>query len=199
MRRALPFAILLLAGCARSEDASVTVDMNRIAPDIALRNGVEEEIAAGNWREGAQDNSPALEFVDGAAEPLFSLRCGEAGGLMLQRHGAGESSANATIAISVGRERRELPASLAGPGLLRAALPAGDALIAALGGAATPIGARATGTAPLLLPPGPPVSTFVARCVGNQAAAPAPADSNAGNVAAPANASAPATNGTAAR
>lgn len=200
MRRALIVTVLLLAGCARSEDASVTVDMNRIAPDIALRNGVEEEIAAGSWREGSQENSPALEFVDGAAQPLFSLRCAEGGGLMLQRHGVSQTSGNATIALSVGRERRDLQASVAAPGLLRATLAGGDPLLAALGGAATPIGVRAVGMTPLLLPPGPPVSAFVTRCTASQApAAAAPANSSAGNSAAPANAAAPATNGTAAR
>lgn len=199
MRRALPFFILLLVGCARSEDASVTVDMNRIAPDIALRNGVDEEITAGAWREGSQDNSPALEFVDAASEPLFSLRCAEGGGMMLQRHGAGQSG-NATIALSVGRERRDLQGSVVTPGLLRATLPAGDALIAALGGAATPIGVRVVGMEQVLLPPGPPLSAFVGRCGGAQTpAVAAPANSNTVNSAAPANASAPATNEAAAR
>jgi len=199
MRRALTIAILLLAGCARSEDASVTVDMNRIAPDIAPRNSVEEEIAAGAWRESAQENSSALEFVDGESQPLFSFRCAEGGGLMLQRHGAGQTGGNATIAMSVGRERRDLQASIAAPGLLRATLGAGDPLLAALGGAATPIGVRAVGMAPLLLPPGPQVTAFVTRCAPSQTPVAVPVAGGAGNSAAPANASAPATNGAAAQ
>lgn len=198
MRHALTILIVLLAGCARSEDASVTVDMNRIAPDIALRNNAEEEIAVGTWREATQENSPALEFADAGGQPGVSLRCAERGGLMLQRHGAGQAGGNPSISINVGRERRDVPAQIIDGGLLRATLTSGDPLIAALGGAATPIGVRAVGTAPLLLPPGPPLSAFVARCAGSQTPAATPA-SSAGNTTAPANASAPATNETAAR
>jgi len=199
MRRALAL-LLLLAGCARSEDASVTVDMNRIAPDIALRNSAEEEIAVGTWREATQENSPALEFVDAQGQPAVSLRCAERGGLMLQRHGGGQASGNPSIAINVGRERRDVPALLMEGGLLRATLTSGDPLIAALGGAATPIGVRAVGMGPLLLPPGPPVSAFVTRCAASLAPAPVAGNSSSAvNAAAPANASAPATNGTAAR
>jgi hypothetical protein len=202
MRRALFIAIVLLAGCARSEDASVTVDMNRIAPDIALRNSAEEEITAGAWRETVQDNSPALEFADVSSTALFSLRCAEGGGLLLQRHGAGQPGGSATIAMSVGRERRELQATPVEGGLLRATLTGGDPLVAALSGAATPIGLRAGNAPPLLLPPGPPVSAFVSRCATTQApAAATPANSTAATSAAPAaaNAAAAATNGTAAR
>jgi hypothetical protein len=203
MRRALPIAILLLVGCARSEDASVTVDMNRIAPDIVLRNNAEEEIAVGTWREASQENSPALEFTDASGQPGVSMRCAERGGLMLQRHGAVQAGANPSISISVGRERRDVPAQLIEGGLLRATLTSGDPLITALGGAATPIGVRAVGAAPLLLPPGPPLSAFVARCAASQGA-PAAGGASAGNAATPAtNASAPApapaTNGAAAR
>ena len=199
MRRALPIAILLLVGCARSEDASVTVDMNRIAPDIALRNNAEEEIAVGVWREATQENSPALEFADATGQPGVSLRCAERGGLMLQRHGAGQGGGNPSISISVGRERRDVPAQLIEGGLLRATLTSGDPLIAALGGAATPIGVRAVGAAPLLLPPGPPLSAFVARCAASLAPSVA-GNPGAGNATAPTtNEAAPATNGTAAR
>jgi hypothetical protein len=147
-----------------------------------------------------QDNSPALEFADVASQALFSMRCAEGGGLLLQRHGAGQPGGSATMAMSVGRERRELQATSADGGLLRATLAGGDPLVAALGSAATPIGLRAGNAPPLLLPPGPPVSAFVSRCAAGQApAVAAPANSSAGNAAAPANASAPATNQSAAR
>lgn len=200
--RALPFAVVLLVGCARSEDASITVDMNKMAPDIALRNSTEEEIATGNWRETAQDTSTALEFADAASQAVFSFRCADQGGLILQRHGA---QAAGPMAIGVGRERRDLQAELVPPALLRATLNAGDPLIAALGGAATPIAVRASGMPALLLPPGPPVSAFIARCAATGQPAPAPAgNSSAGNVAAPAaapaaNSTAPVGNGAAAR
>jgi hypothetical protein len=196
--RALPLAVILLAGCARSEDASITVDMNQMAPDIAIRNSAEEEIASGAWRESTQENSPVLEFADAAAQPLVSLRCGERGGLMIQRHGAQSAG---VLSIAVGRERREIQAALVPPGLLRATLNGGDPLIAALGGAATPIGVRAVGAAPLLLPPGPPVTAFVSRCAtSGPPPTTAPGNTNVGNTAAPAaNAASPATNGAAVR
>lgn len=199
--RALPFAVILLAGCARSEDASITVDMNQMAPDIAIRNSAEEEITAGAWRESTQENSAALEFADTGGQPLFSLRCGERGGLLVQRHGVQAAGA---VSIAVGRERRDVAAELVQPGLLRATLQAGDPLIAALGGAATPIGVRAVGPSPLLLPPGPALNTFVGRCsASNQAAAAPTGNTAAGNAAAPAapaaNSAAPATNGAATR
>jgi hypothetical protein len=199
--RALPFAVVLLAGCARSEDASITVDMNQMAPDITIRNSAEEEITAGAWRESAQENSAALEFADTGGQPLFSLRCGPRGGLLVQRHGVQAAGA---LSIAVGRERRDVAAELVQPGLLRATLNAGDSLIAALGGAATPIGVRAVGPSPLLLPPGPALNTFVARCTASSQSTPAPAGNNvAGNAAAPAppaaNSAQPVTNGAAAR
>ena len=130
LARALPVLAVLLVGCARSEDASVTVDMNRIAPDIVLRNNAEEEIAVGTWREAAQDNSPALEFADATGQPGVSLRCAERGGLMLQRHGTSAAGGNPSIAINVGRERRDVPAQLMEGGLLRATLTSGDPLLA---------------------------------------------------------------------
>jgi len=200
--RALPLAIVLLAGCARSEDASITVDMNQIAPDIALRNNADEEIAVGTWAEATQENSPALEFTDATGQPVLSLRCAERGGLMLQRHGASQASGNLSMTVNVGRRGRDIPAQLIDGGLLRATLTSGDPLITALGGAATPIGVRAVGAAPLLLPPGPPLSAFVSRCAASTqpgSAAPVSAGNSAAPAAPVANAAQPATNGAAAR
>ena len=138
-----------------------------------------------------------LEFADTSAQPMVSLRCGERGGLMIQRHGAQSAG---VLSIAVGRERRDVQAALVPPGLLRATLNSGDPLIAALGGAATPIGVRAVGVAPLLLPPGPPVTAFVSRCATSGPPAAAPGNTSAGNTTAPAaNSATPATNGAAAR
>ena len=71
LSRALPFAFVLLAGCARSEDASVAVDMNRMAPDI-VRNASDEEITSGTWRESTQGANTALEFVTGDGAVPFT-------------------------------------------------------------------------------------------------------------------------------
>ena len=103
-----------------------------------------------------RSNSPIA-----SGQPVFSLRCAERGGLTLQRHGASQASGNLSMTVNVGRRGRDIPAQLIEGGLLRATLTSGDPLIAALGSAATPIGVRAVGAAPLLLPPGPPLSAFV--------------------------------------
>ncbi|MGE0179550.1 MAG: hypothetical protein AB7O91_07000 [Sphingomonas sp.] len=191
--RALPLAFILLAGCARSEDASVAVDMNVVAPDIVSNASADEEITAGAWRESTQNNSTALEFLasDGAA-PQFSLRCGEQGGLILQRHGVTQAGGSPALALAVGRERRDVAAALE-EDILRASLTGGDSLIAALGAAATPIGVRAVGVAPLLLPPGPAVNAFVGRCMSTGQSAVAAGNSSAETATEPAaNAAAPA-------
>lgn len=198
--RALPIAIVLLAGCARSEDASVAVDMNEMAPDIVRNSGADEEITSGTWRESTQGSNTALEFVAGdGAQLQFSLRCGERGGLILQRHGVGQAGGSSALSVAVGRERRDIAASLE-EGMLRATLAGGDSLIAALGSAATPIGVRGTGLAPLLLPPGPSLNTFVGRCAASGQSEPPAGNTTAGNTAEPAtNTAAPASNSTAAR
>lgn len=197
--RALPLALVLLVGCARSEDASVAVDMNEMAPDI-VRNASDEEITSGAWRESTQGSNTALEFVAGDGTQLqFSLRCGEGGGLILQRHGVGQAGGSPAMGVAVGRERRDVAAALE-EGVLRATLPGGDSLIAAFGSAATPIGIRAVGVTPLLLPPGPAVNAFVGRCATSGQPQVPVGNTVAGNMAEPAaNAAAPADNGTAAR
>lgn len=200
--RALPLAFVLLAGCARSEDASVAVDMNAVAPDIVRNSGADEEITSGAWRESTQGSSTALEFVapEDGAQAQFSIRCGERGGLILQRHGISQAGGSPAISVAVGRERREV-AAVAEENMLRATLTSGDGLIAALGSAATPIGIRAVGVAPLLLPPGPSVNAFVGRCAASGLSAPPAGNIVAGNTAEPAtNTAAPsADNSTAAR
>jgi hypothetical protein len=199
--RALPLAFVLLVGCARSEDASVAVDMNEMAPDIIRNSGADEEITSGTWRESTQGNSTALEFVggDGAAQAQFSLRCGERGGLILQRHGVGQAGGSPALSIAVGRERRDVAATLE-ENILRANLTGGDSLIQALGSAATPIGIRAVGVAPLLLPPGPALNAFVGRCTVTGQAPAAVGSPASGNTAEPAaNAAAPAANAAAPR
>jgi hypothetical protein len=198
--RAFPLAFVLLVGCARSEDASVAVDMNEVAPDIVRNSGADEEITSGAWRESTQGNSTALEFVgsDGASQLQFSLRCGERGGLILQRHGVGQAGGSPSLSVAVGRERREVPAALE-EGILRASLTGGDSLIAALGSAATPIGVRAVGVAPLLLPPGPSLNAFVGRCAVIGTSGSSAGNAVAANSVEPAaNAAVPAENGAAA-
>ena len=200
-RRAAFLALFALAACARSEDASVMIDPNALAPAIEQRpvtsSGDEEEIANGVWRDALQEQTAALEFTPPDGNAIFSLRCGEGGGLFLQRHGAAPAGAPPTMAVMVGRESRRLAVSaIATPTpLLRATLAANDPLIAALGSAATPITVRLGAAPPLVLPPGPQLAAFLPRC--------RPAEPSVGNVqannASAGNAVEPVTNGAAAR
>ena len=197
--------VLLTAACARSEDASVMIDPNALAPAIEQRpvtsSGDEEEIANGVWRDALQEQVAALEFTPPEGAPLFSLRCGEGGGLFLQRHGAAPAGAPPTMNIMVGRESRRLAlTTIATPTpLLRGILAANDPLIAALGGAATPITVRVGAAPPLVLPPGPQLATFLPRCAPAETSGSVQAgNSSAGNASA-GNSTEPATNGSAAR
>ena len=208
MTRRLPLlAFFVLAACARSEDASVMIDPTALAPAIEQRpvtsSGDEEEIANGVWRDALQEQVAALEFTPPEGAALFSLRCGEAGGVFLQRHGTAPAGETPTMNVMVGRESRRLPlATIAAPTtLLRATLDAGDPLIAALAGAATPITIRVGAAPPLVLPPGPQLATFLPRCAPAETGVQANGSAGNTSVGAPAgNAAAPATsNGAATR
>ena len=197
MTRPALVALLLLAGCARSEDASVLADANDTVPAIERRadpDAGSEEIAIGEWREATQDQLPALEFGAEGIAPQFSLRCDAGRGLLLQRHSGAPSGDLPTMLVTVGRESRRLAVTaLVGTvPMLRAALPPGDPMIAAISGAAVPIEIRIGDAPPLVLPPGPPIATFVGRCTSSSAAGPAAA--NASAEAETANAAAPAGN-----
>jgi hypothetical protein len=196
MTRSAFIALLLLAGCARSEDASVLADANDTVPAIERRadpDAGSEEIAIGEWREATQDTLPALEFGAEGVAPQFSLRCDVGRGLMLQRHGNPPSGDLPNMLVTVGRETRRLAVTATGGtvSMLRAALPAGDGMIAAIAGAAVPIEIRIGDAPPLVLPPGPAIATFVGRCTSIETP---PADANASADAESANAAAPAGN-----
>lgn len=195
-RSASVFALLALAGCARSEDASQLADANETMPAIERRADPDagaEEIAVGEWREATQDQLPALEFGAPGVAPQFSLRCDDRRGLMLQRHSNAPSGDMPTMLVTVGREARRL--AVTAPGgtvpMLRASLPAGDPMIAAISSAAVPIEVRINDSPPLVLPPGPAIPIFVSRCTSTGTA---PVETNASAEAEPANAAAPAAN-----
>lgn len=199
VRAALICTLILVAGCARSEDASLVGDLNEQPPvnERAQSNEADsEEIAIGAWRETLQEDTAALEFGPEGTPPQFSLRCSASGGLLLQRHGATPMGDLPTMRITVGRVDRQLPVTASGGTvpMLRATAAADDPLIPALRSAATPIAVRVGDALPLVLPPGPPVADFLTRCSGGTAApaaaAPAPAEANG---------AAPATNGAAAQ
>jgi hypothetical protein len=195
VRPLLP-ALLLLAGCARSEDASIVVDPNELQAVEQVRNPEQddEEIAIGEWRETLQDDQTALEFGPTGAAALFSLRCDARRSVFLQRHGILPAGDLPMMLVTIGSETRRLAVTSVGGAMpmLRASLAPSDTLIPTLSRAATPIVIRVGDAVPLVLPPGPAISGFLESCESGAQGARAPG----GNEAVPANQAA-ATNATA--
>ncbi|MBV9884653.1 MAG: hypothetical protein JO276_16715 [Sphingomonadaceae bacterium] len=192
IRAALPLAVvLLLAGCARSEDANLmpadTNGSTRIAEQVRHER-VDEGPALGAWRDTIQDTQRALEFGPQGAPPVFSLSCDARRSLLLQRHGVQPTGDLPVMLVSVGSETRQL-AVTADPGpipMLRATLSPGDPLAASLSHASGPITIRIGETPPLILPPSDQIGAYVAQCGNGTLAAATSAAAPAGNVAAPA-------------
>ena len=172
IRRALSVLIVLTAGCARSEDASV------VAPDANQGQAVEQvrpdldsdEPALGQWREALQGEHRVIEFGPSGAPPLFSIGCDTRRGLLIQRHGLESSGDLPVMLVTVGSETRRL-AVTGGDGpipMLRATLGTTDPLTANLGRSAEPITVRVGDSPPLILPQSPLVGTYVSRCAGGE-------------------------------
>jgi hypothetical protein len=189
IRSALPIAFVLLAGCARSEEANLLPTdpggNGRVAEQVRPERA-DEEPALGAWRDTIQDTQRALEFGPQGAPPLFSLACDERRGLVLQRHGIQPAGDLPVMTVSIGSETRRL-AVTGGDGpipMLRASLSPSDQLAANLSRAAGPITIRIGETPPLILPPSPLIGTYIGQCESGALAAPVAA----ANAAAPANA-----------
>jgi len=167
-RRAIFLSLVLLAACARSEDASVVVDTNalRAADQVRTPEQDDEELALGEWRETLQDEHPALEFGPNGAPPLFSLRCDARRSVFLQRHGAAPSGDLPVMLISIGSETRRLAVTNVGGAvpMLRASLAPSDTLVETFTTAATPITVRVGAAPPMVLPPSPSIAQFLGSC-----------------------------------
>ena len=197
MARPVPLLVLtLLAGCARSEDASVVAANNELqaVEQVRAPEQDDEELALGEWRETLQEDNPALEFGPAGATPLFSMRCDARRSVFLQRHGEAGAGDLPMMLVTVGSETRRLAVNNVGGAvpMLRASLAPSDTLIRTLGNASTPINVRIGDTPPLVLPPAEGVRTFLDRCetgpsrpsgggepAGNASAPAAPAQANA--------------------
>lgn len=169
LRRALPVAIVLLAGCARSEDASVTpAEANQAGPVVeqVRPERDDEEPALGQWRDALQGEQRVIEFGPTGAPPLFSIGCDTRRGILIQRHGLEPTGDLPVMLVTVGSETRRLSVS-GGDGpipMLRATLNGVDPLTANLARAAGPITIRIGDSPPLILPASPLVGTYVSRC-----------------------------------
>lgn len=198
IRKAAPLALILLAACARSEEASlVPADANemRTVETVRTPERDDQEVALGQWRDSLQEDQSALEFGPAGAPPLFSLRCDERRGVLLQRHGAATVGDLPVMLITIGSETRRLAVTTAGGAIpmLRAALSASDPLVGTLAQSPAPLVIRIGDSAPLVLPPSPAIGAFVRDCAGGAAGDDAPP----GNAAEPVNEAAPAESGAA--
>lgn len=202
LRHALLIAMLpligsvLLAGCARSEEAAFSPignESNQIVAPVPQPEGEEDELALGEWRAGLQDEQATLEFGPAGAPPLLSLRCDARRGTLLQRHGAASAGDLPVMLVTVGSETRRLAVVSAGGAIpmVRATLPANDPFRPVLAEATTPIVIRIGDSPPLVLPPSPLVGAYANGCANgeNQRTS---ANEAAGNEAAAANSAAPA-------
>ena len=195
IRSALPIAFVLLAGCARSEEANLlpadTNGSTRVAEQVRPERA-DEEPALGAWRDTIQDTQRALEFGPQGAAPLFSLACDARRSLLLQRHGIQPAGDLPVMLVSVGSETRRL-AVTGGDGpipMLRASLSPTDQLAVNMSRADGLIAIRIGDSPPLILPPSPLIATYVSQCASG--GLPTSSPGAAGNSSAPVNAAAPA-------
>jgi len=175
-KKAYLVALLALAGCARSEDASVVAESNLVQAVEQVRTPEQDDgdIALGEWRETLQDENEALEFGPIGTAALFSLRCDARRSLFLQRHGATSTGDLPVMLISIGSENRRLAVTSGGGSVptLRASLAPTDPLVETLASADTPITIRVGNALPIALPPGPAIGEFLARCAIGERAEP---------------------------
>jgi len=194
---AATFALILLAACARTEDASLQpAESNESYSAVEkVRNpgSDDREPALGEWRRSLQEERPALEFGPAGTTPLLTIVCGDRGGLVLQRSGAPAAGAGTSLSVTVGGQGRQLPVSVAGglTPMQRSTIPPGDTLIQQLAGAQAPIALRFGDGTPLILPQSPLIGQFAQGCSTGfpRDSAPAPngnAQAGAGNAQAPA-------------
>lgn len=193
-------ALLLLAGCARDEDADVRPAEANGVERVGDSEQEDRRPALGEWRRTLVQDQPALEFGPFGTAPLISIVCGADRGLVLQRPGPLAPDSEPKVAVTVAGQASELP--LTGIGgttpVQRAAIPAGHALLGRVSDPRGPIFLRFGDGTPIVLPASPLVGEFVRSCATGEH--PAANVGAAGNVQAPAQAPADdASNGAATR
>jgi hypothetical protein len=184
LRSSLCFALLLLAGCARSEDAHYTQTDNMSLPTLNTSDlGEEDELSTGSWQNGVQDGQQVLEFGAVGAPARFSLSCDARRNLILQWPGPAPGGELPNMLVTVGSETRRLAVASAGAGagnpMLRAALPANDPFMRVLIGASARIFVRIGGDAqPLVMPPSDMIAVYARQCTNGEVQAAASAIGN---------------------
>ncbi len=197
IRIAPPIALaLLIAGCARSEDADVVADINGVTASVERVRATpldEDEVALGAWQSSLQDEFAALEFGPDGAPPVFSLRCDGRRGAFLQRHDTALAGDLPTMLVTIGSETRRFAVTSSGGTvpMLRATLTSGDPFRQTLTTADSPIVVRIGDSPPLALPPSERIGAFLDGCASpdgrsapREEAVEAPAEANGAEVAA---------------
>jgi len=187
---------LLLAACARSEEASMVPPegnqgYNRVG-QVRTPEQDDREPAIGQWRAALQDERQALEFGPMGTEPLFSLMCApQGGGVLLQRHGAASTAgAQQAMQVTIGDVTERLPVS-SGVGTIpmqRGEAAPTSRTYGLLVASAQPIVIRLDDGSPLILPHNPLVGDYLRGCGRSQDSA-QPDNAVVGNASAAAPAS----------
>ncbi|HEX8643207.1 MAG TPA: hypothetical protein VF702_04760 [Allosphingosinicella sp.] len=188
--------LVLLAACARSEDASVGAEETNGGGVEQVRStgGDDQEPALGDWRMALQGERPSLEFGPQGATPVITMVCGDRGGLILQRNGALAPGSSPTLSISVSGQGRQLPVSPGtGPTPTQyASIAPGDTLIQQMAAAQAPIALRFGGDTPLILPRSPLIGQFAQTCAGGGESVAGATETNGAAAAAGGNSAQPA-------
>jgi hypothetical protein len=171
-------ALAALAACADSEPPdAVTVEddgaynlIDPVSADVAS----DAEPAIGEWARSMQQEKAALVFGPTGAEPLFSLRCDDREGILINRHGLVETGTAGMMTLRMGGASRQLAVNpVEGPlPMLRAAVPANDPLLAALSDYDGPVEVVVGDGAPLVLPPSPMIGEFIESCASGETPSP---------------------------
>lgn len=192
MTRIIPLlAVLALAGCARSEEASLIPPDSNMGYNQVGRVGMpqeeDREPAIGQWRASLQENVQALEFGPMGTEPLFSLLCSGNRAVWLQRHGGAPAGPVPDMQVERGDVSERLAVTVTGGAvpMLRAEVQLASPLAQAIAAQGEVLVITLGDTAPLILPANPVVADYLRSC---QTATPLPttagADAATGNSAA---------------
>lgn len=180
LRSSLCSALLLLAACARSEDARDAQTANSQLPTLNNADlSEEDELSIGSWQSGLQDAQSVLEFGPVGAPARFTLGCDERRNLVLQWPGAGPGGDLPNMLVTVGSETRRLALVSAGTAnpVLRGTLPANDPFMRVLTGTSARIFVRIGDAEPLVMPPSPLIAAYARQCANGEVQANAPAAS----------------------
>jgi hypothetical protein len=185
MKPAAAFALILLAACARSEEAKVRPlegnETNKAVAQTRASDNASDEQAIGEWRLGLQQERQALEFGSAGTVPLITIVCGDRGGFVLERPGVLPPGAAPSLGIAIGGgQARQLPLTT-GTGataVQSATITAGDPLLQQLAGAQAPIVLRFGDATPLVLPHSPLIGQFGSTCADGRPLG-GPAEQNA--------------------